>query len=264
VARQETEGSRLNRETVIQAALAMLDAVGVDGLSMRALADKLGVKAASLYWHLRDKDQLLELVAESVLEGVTVPAPGSAWRPQVTAVCAELARYLKLHRGAATVVLGSPAVVQRSRLTRDLARLLSAAGLADAEGAATTLVIESAVSAFTEPPAAGRGPGGQAMTLAIDSGSWKVLVRAAKSDTVDIATSTGGGGAASVEVPFRTAHQRHRARQRRRQCDLHAAGPAGCGSHPRQQRHRWSNAAPPGEYRRPCDGGTRFGEGPAR
>ena len=38
------------------------------------------------------------------------------------------------------------------------------------------------------------------MTLAIDSGSWKVLVRAAASDTVDIATSTGGGGAAAVEV----------------------------------------------------------------
>ena len=200
MARQETEGSRLNRETVIQAALAMLDTAGVDGLSMRALADKLGVKAASLYWHLRDKDQLLELVAESVLEDVAVPASGSAWRPQVTAVCAELAQYLKQHRGAATVVLGSPSVVQRSRLTRDLGRLLSAAGLADAEGAATTLVIESAVSAFMEPPAAGRGPGGQAMTLAIDSGSWKVLVRAAKADTVDIATSTGGGGAASVEV----------------------------------------------------------------
>jgi AcrR family transcriptional regulator len=200
VARQETEGSRLNRETVIQGALAMLDAVGVEGLSMRALADRLGVKAASLYWHLRDKDQLLELVAESVLDRVAVPAPGSAWRPQVVAVCAELSRYLKQHRGAATVVLGSPAVVQRSRLTRDLARLLSAAGLADAEGAAATLVIESAVSAFTEQPAASRGPGGQAMTLAIDSGSWKVLVRAAQSDTVDIATSTGGGGAASVEV----------------------------------------------------------------
>src|SRR5580658_9723213 len=178
----------------------MLDAVGVDGLSMRALADRLGVKAASLYWHLRDKDQLLELVAESVLDGVSVPAPGSEWRPQVVAVCAELSRYLRQHQGAATVVLGSPAVVQRSRLTRDLARLLSAAGLADAEGAAATLVIESAVSAFTEQPAASGGPGGQAMTLAIDSGSWKVFVHAAKSDTVDIASSTGGGGAASVEV----------------------------------------------------------------
>ncbi len=305
MARQETEGSRLNRETVIQAALAMLDAVGVDGLSMRALADRLGVKAASLYWHLRDKDQLLELVAESVLDRVAVPAPGSAWRPQVVAVCAELSRYLKQHRGAATVVLGSPAVVQRSRLTRDLARLLSAAGLADAEGAAATLVIESAVSAFTEQPAAGRGPGGQAMTLAIDSGSWKVLVRAAKSDTVDIATSTGGGGAASVEVRpgslvlvknrrggdhgavelspnytwyFKihggtwntvldlsgTARQRHRARQWRRQCDLHPAGSGGRGPHPCQQRHRRRDVAPSAEYRRSRDGLFRFGQSPPR
>jgi len=152
VARQETEGSRLNRDVVIQAALAMLDTVGVEGLSMRALADRLGVKAASLYWHLRDKDQLLELVAESVLDRVVVPASQSVWRPQATAVCDELARYLKQHRGAATVILSSPAVVQRSRLVRDLARVLATAGLADAEGAAATLVIESAVSAFTEPP----------------------------------------------------------------------------------------------------------------
>ncbi len=200
MARQETEGSRLNRDTVIEAALAMLDTVGVDGLSMRALADRLGVKAASLYWHLRDKDQLLELVAESVLDRVVVPESQSGWRPRVTAVCDELARYLKQHKGAATVVLSSPAAVQRSRLVRDLSGVLAAAGLADAEGAAATLVIEAAVAAFSEPPAARGGPGGRAMTLAIDSGSWKVLVKAAASDTVDIATSTGGGGAASVEI----------------------------------------------------------------
>ena len=199
MSRQETE-SGLNREAVIQAALAMLDAVGVDGLSMRALADRLGVKAASLYWHIRDKDQLLELVAEAVLERVAVPPSPPGWRPRVTAACNDLAQFLKVHQGAATVVLGSLPVVQRSRLTRDLAQVLGSAGLAEAEGAATTLVVEAAVSAFTEPPAAARGRGGQLMTLAIDSGSWRVLVRAAASDTVDVATSTGGGGAASVEM----------------------------------------------------------------
>jgi len=73
VARPETEASGLNREAVVQAALAMLDTVAFDGLSMRALADRLGVKAASLYWHLRDKDQLLELVAEAVLDRVKPP-----------------------------------------------------------------------------------------------------------------------------------------------------------------------------------------------
>jgi AcrR family transcriptional regulator len=199
VSRQETE-TGLNREAVIQAALGMLDAVGVAGLSMRALADRLGVKAASLYWHIRDKDQLLELVAESVLDRVTVTTPAAGWRPQVTAACDELAGFLKVHRGAATVVLGSLPVVQRSRLTRDLGQVLATAGLADADTAATTLVIEAAVSAFIDTPAPARGRGGQLMTLAIDSGSWRVLVRAASPDTVDVATSNGGGGAASVEM----------------------------------------------------------------
>jgi AcrR family transcriptional regulator len=200
VSRQATETSGLNREAVIEAALAMLDAVGVDGLSMRALADRLGVKAASLYWHIRDKEQLLELVAESVLERVTVPASPPGWRPRITAACNDLAQFLGVHQGAATVLLGSLPVVQRCRLTRDLAQVLGAAGLADAEAAATTLVIEAAVSAFTAPPPAAGGRGGQLMTLAVDSGSWRVLVRAASTDTVDVATSTGGGGAASVEM----------------------------------------------------------------
>lgn len=200
MARQETETSGLSREAVIQAALGMLDAVGVDGLSMRALADRLGVKAASLYWHLRDKDQLLELIAESVLDRVAVPVTPRGWRSQASAASDELARYLREHRAAATVVLSCLTVVQRSRLTRDLARLLADAGLPEAEGAAFTLVVEAAASAFTTPPATGAGRGGQVMTLAIDSGSWRVLVRAAPPGTADIATSVGGGGAASVEL----------------------------------------------------------------
>lgn len=200
MARQETETSGLNREAVIQAALAMLDEVGVDGLSMRALADRLGVKAASLYWHLRDKDQLLELVAEAVLDGVAVPVSPQSWRSQVAGACDELARFLVVHQAAASLVLAALPVVQRSRLTRDLARILAAAGLQAADSAAFTLVVEAAASAFTTPYTTGRKQSAQVMTLAIDSGSWRVLVRAAAPGAVDLATSVGGGGAASVEA----------------------------------------------------------------
>ncbi len=200
MARQETETSGLNREAVVQAALGMLDTVGVDGLSMRALADRLGVKAASLYWHLRDKEQLLELVAESVLDRVTVPIAAASWRVQLSAACDELAGSLRAHPAAATVVLSCLPVVQRSRLTRELARVLATAGLPHAESAAFSLVIEAAASAFIAPPATGRPRGGKNMTLAINSGSWRVLVRAAEPGSPDIATSVGGGGAASVEL----------------------------------------------------------------
>ena len=200
MARQEPEASGLNREAVVQAALAMLDTVGVDGLSMRALADRLEVKAASLYWHLRDKGQLLELVAEAVLDRVTVPISPPSWRAQVTAACDELAQFLGEHRPAATVVLSCLPVVQRSRLGRDLSRILAAEGLQAPESAAFALVVEAAASAFLIPHPTVRRRGGDVMTLAVNSGSWRVMVRAAAPGATDLATSVGGGGAASVEV----------------------------------------------------------------
>jgi AcrR family transcriptional regulator len=198
--REEPDASGLSREAVIDAALEMLDSAGVDGLSMRALADRLGVKAASLYWHLRDKEQLLEMVAETVLDRVEVPASPPGWRPQVAAACAALAGMLSEHRAAAAVVLGSLPAVQRSALTRDLIRVLRLAGLEDAEGAAFALVVEAAASAVTSSVASALPRDDEVMTLAIDSGSYRVTVRAAPPGTVDVASSAGGGGAASVDV----------------------------------------------------------------
>jgi AcrR family transcriptional regulator len=198
--REEPETSGLSRDGVIDAALAMLDTVGVDGLSMRALADRLGVKAASLYWHLRDKDQLLEMVAETILNRIEVPASPPGWRPQVVAACAALAEMLGEHRAAAAVVLGSLPAVQRSSLTRDLTRVLRLAGLHDSEGAAFALVVEAAASAVTSSVASTLPREDEVMTLAIDSGSYRVTVRAAPPGTADVASSAGGGGAASVDV----------------------------------------------------------------
>lgn len=200
MAHDEPEGSALSRDTVIETALAMLDSVGVDGLSMRALADRLGVKAASLYWHLRDKEQLLELLAEAVLDRFQVPIARGDWRPQVAGVCDELTGFLSDHRAAATVVLSCLPAVQRSHLVRDLARTLAAAGLDDAEPAAFALVVDAAASAATAAKATTRPPEGEPMTLSIDSGSYRVFVRAAPPGAVDVASSAGGGGAAALDV----------------------------------------------------------------
>ena len=197
---RETDTSALNRDTVVHAALELLDTVGVGGLSMRAVAEHLGVRAASLYWHLRDKEQLLEYVAEAVLDRVEVRISPSTWRPQVAAACADLAEFLRSHRAAAEVVVASLPAVQRSRLVRDLARTLAAAGLEHSEAAAFALVVEAAASTVVVAEATWRPHHGALMTLAIDSGSWRVAVRAAPAGTVDVATSVGGGGAPSVDI----------------------------------------------------------------
>ena len=193
-------GATLSRDAVVAAALQLLDEVGVEGLSMRALADRLGVRAASLYWHLRDKQQLLEMLAEAVLDGVEVPVSPAPWREQAEGACDRLAESLQRRPPGAAVVLGSLPAAQRSRLVRDLARVLATAGVNTPEGVALALVVDVVAAAATVPVVLAPPTSGLPMTLAIDSGSWRVNVRAGAADQVEVATSTGGGGAASLDI----------------------------------------------------------------
>ena len=87
-------------------ALKLLDEVGLDGLTMRSLADRLGVKAASLYWHLRDKDELADLLVDAINAELPEPEPGLPWREQVERQMWEWRQVLLAHRDAARLAMG--------------------------------------------------------------------------------------------------------------------------------------------------------------
>ncbi len=74
----------LRRERIVEAALALIDEEGLEALTMRRLAGRLGVQAPSLYNHVRSKEQILDAVAASVLEDVDTS--GFADRPWDEAV----------------------------------------------------------------------------------------------------------------------------------------------------------------------------------
>lgn len=57
----------LNRETIARAGLALLDEKGSDGLTMRALAASLGVQAPALYWHVKNRRELIDLMGEAIM-----------------------------------------------------------------------------------------------------------------------------------------------------------------------------------------------------
>lgn len=63
----------LSRETVVDAALAMIDSDGLDAVTMPKLAQRLGVGTMSLYRHVEDKADLVAAVAERVMRGIQVP-----------------------------------------------------------------------------------------------------------------------------------------------------------------------------------------------
>src|SRR5215471_9821291 len=132
--------------------MELLGEAGVDGLSMRGLADRLGVKAASLYWHVRDKGQVLELLAEALLDRVTVPPGSPDWRDAVRGACANLAELLEDEGAAGAVILACLPAVQRSRLTAQLAATLSAAGLPEAAVVAFALIVDVAATAGLAAP----------------------------------------------------------------------------------------------------------------
>jgi TetR/AcrR family transcriptional regulator, tetracycline repressor protein len=66
----------LTREDVIAVGAQLLDAEGIEGVSMRKLASALGTGPATLYWHVRDKDELLALILDDTIERIEVPTEG--------------------------------------------------------------------------------------------------------------------------------------------------------------------------------------------
>ena len=76
----------LSRERIITAAVAIVDAQGLEALSMRKLGASLGVEAMSLYNHVTNKDDVLDGVLDHVLREVPLPDPALAWDDQLSVV----------------------------------------------------------------------------------------------------------------------------------------------------------------------------------
>ncbi len=92
----------LTRERVVAEALAIIGAGGVDALSMRALAARLGVVPGALYRHVRSKGQLCDLVVDGVLAEVDCQADRTlGWAGQVKALAGRLRTILENHPGIA-------------------------------------------------------------------------------------------------------------------------------------------------------------------
>jgi AcrR family transcriptional regulator len=72
--------TQLTRERVVSAAIELADRDGIESLSMRKLAQELGVEAMSLYTHVRNKDDLLNSLAEAVIAQIPISADGPDWK----------------------------------------------------------------------------------------------------------------------------------------------------------------------------------------
>ncbi|MDI5976361.1 TetR/AcrR family transcriptional regulator [Amycolatopsis magusensis] len=88
--RRGREQPALSREQIVAEAVRLLDADGLEALSMRTLGTRLGAGATSLYRHVANKDELIELVVDEVYGEIEVPS-GGEWRA-VARGCAQSIR----------------------------------------------------------------------------------------------------------------------------------------------------------------------------
>ena len=102
---------KINADEIARAALRVLSDVGLDGLTMRLVAKELDVQAATLYWHLKNKQQLLDAMAAIMLaeavDGLEAPRRGVGWQQWAAECTRRLRRTMLQYRDGARVFAGS-------------------------------------------------------------------------------------------------------------------------------------------------------------
>jgi AcrR family transcriptional regulator len=99
--------SALTRDAIVDAALRVLESHGLDGLSMRRVAEELGTGAASLYWHVANKDQLINVLLDRVIGEIPLPEPEpERWQDQLRAFAREGREAFRRHRDLARASMG--------------------------------------------------------------------------------------------------------------------------------------------------------------
>jgi len=95
----------LSRERVLEAAIGLADAGGIESLSMRKLAGALGVEAMTLYYYVANKDEILSSIVDMVVSEFELPNPEADWKAAIRRTAISAFEVLQRHPWAASLML---------------------------------------------------------------------------------------------------------------------------------------------------------------
>ena len=121
----------LSRAAIVAEALRIVDAEGIDAVSMRRVADRFGTGPASLYAHVRNREELLLLAADEVAAEVELPeVDAKRWRAQLLQLLTDLRAALGRHGDIAAMAIGRiPTHPHTLRVADRMMALLLAGGM---------------------------------------------------------------------------------------------------------------------------------------
>jgi AcrR family transcriptional regulator len=135
VANHKANRERLTRERIVEAALRVMDAEGLEAVSMRRVAREVGVEAMSLYHHVRDKDDLLQGICNEVMSSFQFPGTSGDWVERAKAGARAWRRLLQEHPDVMRLFAEThgplPLAVDSLRPTEFALGLFKEAGLSD-------------------------------------------------------------------------------------------------------------------------------------
>lgn len=152
----------LTRDAIVERALAVADAEGLDSVTVRRLGQEFGVTPMALYWHVKNKEELLDAMGDRMLGGIAVGTPDSLpWHAKLRAAVDAIVAALREHPTATSLALRRILACEEGRdLTEFVLGVLRGAGFdvtqsADvARHALQTAVMLVANEAGAEPGAA--------------------------------------------------------------------------------------------------------------
>jgi AcrR family transcriptional regulator len=153
---QDRRPQQLTRERVVDEALAIIAHDGANALTMRRLAARLGVVPGALYHHVRNKQQLQDLLLDGVLAEVDLDLePSLGWTEQLKVLAHRLRRVLEAHPGIAGILkTRDPLGPHSLALAEAFLSPLLAAGFADREaGLAFFLLLDYTIGFAVSTPA---------------------------------------------------------------------------------------------------------------
>jgi TetR/AcrR family tetracycline transcriptional repressor len=138
--------AKLDQAAIVDAAFEVLNKTGLDGLSLRLVADRLGVQAPALYWHVHNKAELLSLMAATFHEAARLPSlAGGTWRDKLLLAARARRRAMLERRDSARVCVVAQPLKSAAELTPQLTAPLLESGLTTRQA----LSYQAAVIAYT-------------------------------------------------------------------------------------------------------------------
>jgi TetR/AcrR family tetracycline transcriptional repressor len=138
----------LTPQAVVAGALALADSEGLEAVTIRRLANELGVTPMALYWHFHSKDELLDGMAARLFEEIDLSVDASArWHEQLRALLGSMLGVLRAHPSTASLLSTRTASSEGSlRATEVVLDILGRGGFSPAEA---TQIARHALSTVT-------------------------------------------------------------------------------------------------------------------